>query len=200
MKISKRQIRASHRESAAYPDALVPVVIPPHLAAANPFQRNEKTTDVWLTPKPLVDALGRFDLDPCSPPPPVMPWRLADRCYTEEDDGLSQPWVGRVWMNPPYGSACKHWIERIANHGDGVALIFARTETTWFHKHVWRRAQGILFMRGRIKFCRIDGTSAINAPAPSVLIAYGDENLQALRGSGIDGHLVTLANQEAPPP
>lgn len=162
------------------------------------YKRNERTTDVWLTPRELVNALGGFDLDPCSPPPASMPWSLAPRVFTEEEDGLSQKWVGRVWMNPPYGSACKFWIERLADHGDGMALIFARVETNWFFRHVWARAHGILFVKGRIKFCRIDGNPAINAPAPSVLIAYGENNLTALRESGIDGHLVELRGN-APP-
>lgn len=54
MKISKRQIRASHRESAAYPDALVPVAIPPPLAAANPFQSGALPMNAWRSRRFLV--------------------------------------------------------------------------------------------------------------------------------------------------
>jgi hypothetical protein len=54
-----------------------------------------------LTPRFVIDALGPFDLDPC--PPKERPWDTARRHFTEADDGLSRPWKGRVWLNPPYG-------------------------------------------------------------------------------------------------
>ena len=54
----------------------------------------------WLTPPCLLDRLGEFDLDPCSPV--NRPWDTARHHYTVEDDGLRQPWFGRVFCNPPY--------------------------------------------------------------------------------------------------
>ena len=100
---------------------------------------NEKTvadTDVWLTPPRIIESLGKFDLDPCSPLD--RPWDTAKKHYTIEDDGLMQPWKGRVWMNPPYGPPMPKWLEKLANHpGGGVALTFARTETNAFHEFVW---------------------------------------------------------------
>lgn len=59
------------------------------------------STDEWLTPPAIIDALGPFDLDPASPI--ERPWPTAARHYTIEDDGLAQPWAGMVWCNPPYG-------------------------------------------------------------------------------------------------
>src|SRR3954447_20073031 len=83
-------------------------------------------SDEWLTPPDLLAALGRFDLDPCAPT--TRPWDTAAAHYTIEDDGLRQPWTGRVWLTPPYANAGK-WLHRLADHGHGTALIFARTET-----------------------------------------------------------------------
>ena len=76
----------------------------------------EKT---WLTPKRVIDALGHFDTDPCCPP--NMPWRTADRMLTKEDDGTTAPWVGRVWLNPPYGREALPFLRRMADHEGGVS-------------------------------------------------------------------------------
>lgn len=31
------------------------------------FEKSANTTDEWYTPKEIIDALGKFDLDPCAP-------------------------------------------------------------------------------------------------------------------------------------
>lgn len=95
-------------------------------------------SDTWLTPPEILDALGDFDLDPCTPE--HMPWDTATCRYTIVDDGLTSPWFGRVWLNPPYGRQVSSWVERMAEHGRGTALVFARTETEMFFRDVWRRA------------------------------------------------------------
>jgi len=121
----------------------------------------------WLTPPELLKSLGAFDLDPCAPV--NRPWDTAAAHYTVEDDGLSRPWNGRVWLNPPYDDKAASWLERLADHGNGMALIFARTDTMAFHRHVWGRADATLFIRGRVQFYRIDGTVGKRCGAPSVL-------------------------------
>jgi len=134
----------------------------------------------WLTPPDLVNLLGPFDLDPCSPV--RRPWNTAAKHYTVLDDGLLQPWHGRVWLNPPYGAETGKWLSKLVRHGDGVALVFARTETAMFHKHIWPMADALLFLRGRLTFFNVDGTPGkCSAGAPSVLIAYGEGNTARLR-------------------
>lgn len=151
--------------------------------------RNE--TDVWLTPPYILEALGEFDLDPCASL--NRPWDTARKHYTVEDDGLAQEWEGSVWMNPPYGQQTARWLENLAAHGDGVALIFARTETRMFHAHVWEQATAALFLEGRLTFCRPDGTPAANnGGAPSVLVAYGEAAAARLKSSGLPGAYVPL--------
>lgn len=150
--------------------------------------RNE--TDAWLTPPEIIHALGSFDLDPCCPE--TMPWRTAREMLSKRDDGLSSGWEGRVFLNPPYSTEARTWLKKLAKHDNGIALIFARTETAWFHDTVWRKAEAILFLKGRIHFHHPDGTKAkANAGAPSCLIAYGRENAHSLQKCGLEGAFVT---------
>lgn len=146
-----------------------------------------RTSDEWLTPPELVAALGRFDLDPCAPV--NRPWDTAAHHFTLADNGLTRPWHGRVWLNPPYGRSTFRWLARAASHGDAIALTFARTETVGFQREVWRKADAVLFLQGRIRFCRPDGSRAAPANAPSCLIAYGSANVAVLAAALDAGHL-----------
>lgn len=146
-------------------------------------------SDSWITPKWLVDDLGPFDLDPCQCVP--QPWECAAAHYTIDQDGLSQSWHGRVWLNPPYGPETGKWLDRLADHGRGTALIFARTETEMFVRSVWKKATALLFIAGRLYFHYPDGRKAKgNSGGPSVLIAYGEEDARRLRESTISGSYV----------
>lgn len=145
----------------------------------------------WLTPREIPEALGIFDLDPAGAPG----HELASRTYILEhgDDGLRDPWYGRVWLNPPYGRAQDAFMARMVEHGCGTALIFARTDTKSFFTYVWDEATAILFIKGRLYFHHEDGTRAsANSGAASVLVAYGQQDAEALRDSGIEGKLVWL--------
>ncbi len=150
---------------------------------------NRGATDSWITPKEIVTALGEFDLDPCQCSP--QPWRCANKYFTIEDDGLIQPWFGRVWLNPPYSNAWE-WMERLADHGRGTALIFARTEVKGFVDQVWRRADAVMFLHGRLFFHHPDGSRAKgNSGGPSCLVAYGEIDTHRLRESGLAGSMVS---------
>jgi len=149
--------------------------------------------DEWLTPPEIVRALGEFDLDPCAPV--KRPWDTASRHFTVFDNGLMQPWSGRVWLNPPYGREAEKWMMRLMDHGQGTALIFARTETAAFFSTVWARASALLFLKGRLHFHHVTGERAAhNSGAPSGLIAVGRDDDAALaaahRSVALDGALV----------
>ena len=154
------------------------------------FNLNTKNNDEWLTPPSVIESLGVFDLDPCSPV--VRPWDTAKKHYNETDDGLNKTWVGRVWCNPPYGRETFKWLSKLAKHGDGIALIFARTETKGFHREVWEKADAILFFEGRLNFHYVDGSQSDRANAPSCLVAYGESNVEALADSHLNGMLIDL--------
>mgnify|MGYP000864520568 FL=1 len=154
------------------------------------FERSENTTVEWLTPPSLVIKLGEFDLDPCSPI--NAPFLHAKNNYTIADDGLSKEWFGRVYLNPPYGRGMELWLEKLKFHGNGIALIFARTETKCFFEHIWNDADAVLFVKGRIRFYHISGIQAGTPGAPSVFIAYGKEKALSLKNSGIEGRYLNL--------
>lgn len=152
-------------------------------------------TTTWLTPPPVILALGgadSFDLDPCDFE--GSPFRTARRSICLPENGLAADWEGRVWCNPPYSTGeVERWLEKLADHGQGTALIFARTETEAFHRFIWERASGLLFLEGRLHFHFPDGTRAkANAGAPSVLCAYGQDDLDRLAASDLAGSLVPL--------
>lgn len=151
----------------------------------------ENTTDVWLTPPSLITSLGEFDLDPCCPD--NLPWKTAKKIYSLDngEDGLILHWMGRVWLNPPY-SNWGPFLKKLKDHKNGIALIFARTETQAFFDHVWNGADAILFLKRRVKFVKADLSGGGSSTAPSVLIAYGKNNVDALMNSGLDGKLILL--------
>lgn len=159
--------------------------------AIGSHQSSRMLNDEWLTPPSIINSLGPFDLDPCSPV--NRPWPTAKTHYTKLDDGLSKDWEGRVWCNPPYGKEASAWLEKCVMHNNCITLIFARTETRMFFDWVWPYADAVLFLKGRLHFHYVDGTRAqANSGGPSCLIAYGGNNVKALRESKIEGKLIIL--------
>lgn len=164
-------------------------------AGMGSHQSAKPKTETWFTPPAIIEAVGgpeSFDLDPCSPA--IRPWATARNHYTPRQNGLLMPWFGRVWLNPPYTvTVISLFLGRMVEHGRGISLIFARTETEHFRRFVWDFASGLLFLHGRLHFHHTDGRRAkANCGAPSVLIAYGDEDRDVLAAAPIDGAFVPL--------
>lgn len=142
-------------------------------------------SDDWYTPPEIFNALGLvFDLDPCSPG--AGHWVPALQIYTKTDDGLSLPWHGLVWMNPPFGGRRGHvpWLEKFLTHGNGVGLVRAYTSADWFHEHAIR-AQTMLFPRGKTQFIRPDGSVGKSPGHGVVLLGMGDQANAALERCGL---------------
>jgi phage N-6-adenine-methyltransferase len=129
-------------------------------------------TDLWETPLDYfaeVNAeFGPFELDVCATPENTK----CARYFTIAEDGLSQPWSGKCWMNPPYGRTIGTWIAKAykeAMRGAFVAcLVPARTDTAWWHDYAAKGS--VRFLRGRLKF----GGHKNSAPFPSALVLFGD--------------------------
>lgn len=130
-------------------------------------------TDQWATPEYLFNGYNQvynFTLDACA-----SDWNYkVNNYYTEEDNGLEQPWTGVVWCNPPYGRQIKDWIRKgyeSAQQGATVVMLIpARTDTAYWHEYVMKGR--ITFLRGHIKFIQPDGTEGNAAPFPSAIVVF----------------------------
>lgn len=134
-------------------------------------------TELWETPQDLFDALNaefEFSLDVCALPQNAK----CKKYYTPEQDGLSLPWEGVCWCNPPYGRKVGKWIEKAHEaclQGNTVVMLLpARTDTKWFHDYIWRKRVEIRFIKGRLKF----GGSKNAAPFPSMICIFYPAILQ----------------------
>lgn len=154
-------------------------------------QKNpDASTDEWYTPRWIIDLLGPFDTDPCSPV--VPPYEIAPISYNEEQNGLTHDWQGVVWMNPPYSrKPLRQFCEKMARHGNGLALLMNRQDNLLWQEVIFPSARSMLFMRHRVKFLRPDGTTG-SPFYGSCLVAWGDECDRRLRQSGIEGKYVVL--------
>lgn len=142
--------------------------------------KTEESTNVWLTPRELLDKLGHFDLDPCAAT--IRPWDCADINYTKEDNGLIQQWFGRVWCNPPYGSEAYPFLKKFSEYkGPGLMLLFTRTDIKAWHDYIFPTAKYLFFIKGRLKFCRPDGSQKATANAASCLIAWDESEFEILK-------------------
>ena len=127
----------------------------------------------WLTPPKIiskvVNVFGKIDLDPCADETKLIP---ATNHYTKIDDGLSQFWYGRVYMNPPYGREIENWIwklnfEYLNNRTvEAIALLPARVDTEWW---MMLREYPVCFIHGRLKFSGHENS----APFPSAVVYLG---------------------------
>ncbi|MCL6598975.1 MAG: phage N-6-adenine-methyltransferase [Alicyclobacillus macrosporangiidus] len=147
--------------------------------------------DDWETPWDLfneLDARYHFTLDVCA-----IWWNAKlDEYFDEHQDGLSQAWSGRCWMNPPYGREIGKWVKKahdealvLHNCELVVCLLPARTDTKWFHRYVWdkhtkrpRPGVDVEFLEGRVKFLDLDGNPTNSAPFPSMIVVF-QEDLKA---------------------
>lgn len=124
----------------------------------------------WETPQRLFDDLNRefrFTLDVCA----TAQNAKCAMYYSPAQNGLSQPWNGVVWCNPPYGRKVGMWVKKAfasASEGSTVVMLLpARTDTKWFHEYIYHRAE-VRFLRGRLKF----GGAKNSAPFPSMVVIF----------------------------
>lgn len=138
--------------------------------------QEQTTSDDYYTPPHIFDTLAiDFDLDVCAPPGGV-PWVPARRFYTMADDGLTAPWEGRIWMNPPYSQATP-WVRRFIDHAHGIALV-PHAKSAW-HITLWETAEGCVVPRsGYFNF--IGGSIML----PVWFAAFGDECVDAIARLG----------------
>lgn len=136
-------------------------------------------TDDWYTPKYIFDALGvHFDLDVSAPV--EGPLHVPCDAWLHEKS-LETPWNGFVWMNPPFGArnGLVPWLLKFYSHGNGIALIPDRTSAPWWQDAA-SVADALLFVGGKVKFIRPDGTLGKSPSTGTVLLAAGTRATTAL--------------------
>lgn len=151
-------------------------------------------SEEWYTPPFIFERLGlTFDLDPCHPVGDPLPWVPARTRMTIEDDGLATPWPAgaRVFVNPPYGRETVKWMRKTNAQGNGVGLVFARVDVSWFHE-LAPTIDAVCFIKGRLQFVGRDGKpkpgkdgKVNSAGAGSMLLAWGPDCTEALYKSGL---------------
>lgn len=162
----------------------------------------KSNNDECYTPQYIFNPLGcRFDLDPASPGKDVVLCVVpADHIYTKSDDGLTKPWWGFVWLNPPYGrDILKKWTARFAEHGNGVILVKDQTSTRWY-RELSARADLILSLNKKIPFIRPGVEKPRAFPIGHHLIAIGERGVAALENAhraGLGKLLIPHRNAEA---
>ncbi len=141
-------------------------------------------SDAWYTPEWIFDGLGvEFDLDVASPAEPTS-WLPAKHRYTVADDGLTQPWFGLVWCNPPY-SAPTAWCRKWAEHESGFLLIRADLSTSG-PARAFSAATSLYVAPKRIQFVNGHGVGSGAVNFSTVLLG---------RGSVADDALARLAEK-----
>lgn len=154
------------------------------------------TTDDWYTPAWIFEAMGEtFDLDVCTPPGGV-PWIPAKAFYTPDDDGLSQPWTGFVWCNPPF-SGVKPWCLKWCQHWDGIIVLRSDFSSSGISA-VFRSASSMFVPQGRLNF--VDGQGSTrerdSVNFSSVLFGAGDRADAALARLSDRGVVRALVERE----
>jgi phage N-6-adenine-methyltransferase len=133
-------------------------------------------TDEWATPDSFFspfDAEFGFTLDACALPENTK----CARFFSPDDDGLSHPWTGVVWMNPPYGRSIGRWMQKAwessCEGATVVCLVPSRTDSAWWHDYAMKGE--VRFVRGRIRF----SGSSDNAPFPSAVVVFRPKGVRA---------------------
>lgn len=148
------------------------------------WEKPEGATDEWYTPKYIFDALQcEFHLDVASPRQKThVP---ADNFIYE--DSLEKEWNGFIWMNPPFGgrNGLIPWLDKIALHGDGIALTPDRTSAPWWQK-ACLQSDAHLQIAGKVKFINGGGYIGTKPSNGTTLFAYGDKALQALKNAQLN--------------
>jgi hypothetical protein len=173
------------------------------LSSFNIADHSPNRTNDWLTPQWIIDAIGISDLDPCGYSVDGKFFtRPATYSYVPPQDGLSLPWFGSVYCNPPYDQNVR-WLARCREYHeqsgkDVIVLIFNRSETKYFQEHV-PYATGLIFLAGRVAFLNGQGKIQGKANAPTILIAYGEHAFSRIQNlPGIAVRVVKRKGVELP--
>lgn len=134
----------------------------------------------WYTPPDLLNLIYQvmdIDLDPASPEPPTV---ITKKYYTKENDGLNKPWLGNIYLNPPYGREISAWILKLCNEWENfniqsaIVLIPNKTDTRWF-SHLAGYATCFCTITGRISFLHPNSSSNMYGTFGNILVLMSND-------------------------
>lgn len=163
--------------------------------AESDWWQTEENDEVATSPelwRPLSRHLGGFDLDPaagCEPDP------IADERYTPDDDGLTSPWFGTVWLNPPFSDKTPWYRRLVSKHESGsvdraVAVATVDPSANWFHEH-FSNADVIVFLNGRNWYI-----GQGDSPTFSTMLGFWDPTPEAVAWAESMGTIATFGTDD----
>jgi hypothetical protein len=166
-----RSLSAMDQEAAALIEpeprrAATPAIIaePDPEPEAEP-EAEAEDSDEWYTPEYIIEpariVLGKIDLDPASCKEAQTVIRATTSLW-KAHNSLSPryPWLGRVWLNPPYSGPLP-WVEKLlAEYGNGntkaALLLVNTTNSPQWARLLWQSEHRVCLLGKRIKFWRPD--------------------------------------------
>lgn len=150
----------------------------------NPHVSFNSGENEWYTPPEYIEAarrvMGSIDTDPASSELANETVK-AETYYTEEEDGLVNPWTGNVWMNPPYSQPLiSQFADAFAEKYNAdeftqaCVLVNNATETNWYQS-LLTYASAVCFLKGRVKFIDKTGNPS-GAPLQGQTVLYFGDN------------------------
>lgn len=144
--------------------------------------------DAWQTPPEMLDKLypivdGGFDLDPCSNALGTQANVRAKTHYIKEMNGLSLPWLGTVFCNPPYERGITElWIKKCHTEFKSgrtnliIALLAARPESKAWNTWI-KKSADVFLLRKRLRYYE-KGIKGNVCPFPSAIVVWGATGTQ----------------------
>jgi hypothetical protein len=152
------------------------MVVPPALLS-------HESTEHY-TPQYIVDAviacMDAIDLDPASNSREIPNVPAASH-YTAQENGLVQPWEGKIFLNPPFGPGVEVWFsklfqERLAARTTEVIVLWKSATETAAWKTLTVLSCRVCFPSARIHFTRPHGNES--GPTFSPALFYVGEKAE----------------------
>jgi hypothetical protein len=175
--------------------------------------QNHSITDEWFTPEYLIDlarkVLRTIDTDPATSYAVNQKFIKANVFYSKSTNGLNplNPWIGNVWLNPPYGrgeNSAGEFIKRLQNEvvqgnvtGALTCLNVASMTSKWFYSVMPSIARMHCILNGRPNFIPPDGKPNDSSPNKGIVISYvGKDTHLFLEVFGKAGQMLIPAPQD----
>lgn len=157
-------------------------------------ETDERYTPMWVLKK-VEQSLGEIDLDPCADPRKRVP---AKKHLTKEDDALTQPWHGRIFMNCPF-SDTSTWVKHLSIYiatgsvTEAIVLVPMGSVTNRGFEGFMKMASAMSLLTPRLNFLDLNYEPIGELTSFNVALVYYGSNpnrfLESFKDVGIGSHL-----------